>query len=349
MARQHAPDAPRILITRLSAIGDCILTMPMVTSLRRAMPNAFIAWAVERAAAPLVEQHAAVDQVIRVPKRVCGKPAGLWQLRRELRAWNFDIALDPQALSKSSIISWLSGARRRVSFRAPVGRELAPWLATELITARQPHVVDRYLELLQPLGVEQGPVQFDAPHSDTAEQALAPFLNQPRLAGGFAVINPGAGWPTKLWPTDRLGQIARLLGEKARLPSVVVWAGEAEKLLAQQIVAAAPGHAVLAPSTSLLELAVVMRKARLFVGSDTGPLHLAAAVGTRCVGIYGPTRPEECGPYGPGHQVCQNYRPKPGERVKKSGPNDAMRSVTVEAVWQACEAVLADARRTSAA
>jgi len=349
MAGQHTSDAPRILITRLSAIGDCILTMPMVTALRRAIPKAFIAWAVERAAAPLIEHHASVDQVIRVPKRVLRKPLELWQLRRELRAWKFDIALDPQALSKSAIISWLSGARRRISFRGPVGRELAPWLATELVTSQQPHVVDRYLELLQPLGVQGGEVRFDVPHSATAEQAMMPLLKQPRLSGGYAVINPGAGWPTKLWPADRLGQVAEQLGRERGLPSVVVWAGEQEKKLAEQIVAAAPESAVLAPPTSLLELTVLMRRARLFVGSDTGPLHLAAAVGSPCVGIYGPTRPEECGPYGTGHQVCQTYRPAANERVKKAGSNDAMQSVTVETVWQACERLLADARRTSAA
>lgn len=349
MATPRNADAPRILITRLSAIGDCILTMPLVAALRRALPEAFIAWAVERAAAPLVEQHAAVDHVIRVPKRVCGQPRELWRLGRELRAFKFDIALDPQALSKSSIVAWLSGAPRRISFRGPVGRELAPWLASELVASRQPHVVDRYLELLQPLGIAPSEVRFDVPHSAAAERALAPLLSQPRLSAGFAVINPGAGWPTKLWPADRLGQIARRLGEQANLPSVVVWAGEQEKQLAEQIVAAAPGHALLAPPTSLLELAVVLRKARMFVGSDTGPLHLAAAVGTRCVGIYGPTRPEECGPYGPGHRICQTDRPDPGQRVKKSGRNDAMLSVTVETVWRACEQVLADTTKTSAA
>jgi heptosyltransferase-1 len=349
MVGQYSSDAPRILITRLSAIGDCILTMPMVNALRRAMPKAFIAWAVERAAAPLVEHHAAVDQVIRVPKRVLRKPVELWQLRQELRAWKFDIALDPQALSKSSIISWLSGARRRISFRAPVGRELAPWLATELVTSKQPHVVDRYLELLQPLGVQAAEVRFDVPHSASAEQAMAPLLNQPRLSAGYVVINPGAGWPTKLWPADRLGEIARRLGAEAGVPSVVVWAGEQEKKLAEQIVAAAPGSAILAPPTSLLELAVVMRRARLFVGSDTGPLHMAAAVGTPCVGIYGPTRPEECGPYGADHVICQTYRPAANERVKKSGDNDAMRSVTVETVWRACQQQLAVPRGASAA
>jgi heptosyltransferase-1 len=349
MLKQPATDGPRILITRLSAIGDCILTMPMVTALRRALPKAFIAWAVERSAAPLVEHHAAVDHVVRVPKRVCGKPGRLWQLRRELRELKFDIAIDPQSLSKSSVIGWLSGAKRRISFRAPVGRELAPWLATELVTSRQPHVVDRYMELLQPLGIAAGDVRFEVPQSTSAEQAMWPFLRLPQLSNGFAVINPGAGWPTKLWPAERFGQIALRLGQQANVPTVVVWAGEQERKLAEQIVAAAPKHATLGPATSLLELAVLMRKARLFVGSDTGPLHLAAAVGVPCVGVYGPTRPEECGPYGKGHRVCQSYHQVASGRIKKFGPNDAMQAVTVETVWQACEQVLAGVARVSAA
>lgn len=348
MAIPHDADAPRILITRLSAIGDCILTMPLVCALRRAMPKAFIAWAVERAAAPLVEHHASVDQVIRVPKRVCSKPGELLQLRRELRNWRFDIAIDPQSLSKSAVVAWLSGAKRRIAFRAPVGRELAPWLANERVTSRQPHVVDRYLELLQPLGITADAVQFDVPQSATAEQAVQPLLSQSRLRNGFAVINPGAGWSTKVWPSERLGAIAQRLGEREGLPSVVVWAGEMERRWAETIVAAAPQHAVMAPATSLLELAAVMRRARLFVGSDTGPLHLAAAVGVKCVGIYGPTRPEECGPYGEGHRVCQAYHQVASGRAKKHGPNDAMQAVTVETVWQACQAVLAESGRAAA-
>jgi ADP-heptose:LPS heptosyltransferase len=183
-------------------------------------------------------------------------------------------------------------------------------------------------------------VRFDVPLHASAEQSLAPLLRQSRLADGFAVINPGAGWPTKLWPPERLGKIAYLLGQVAGVPSGVVWAGQEERRWAEQIVSAAPPHAVLAPATNLLELAVLMRRARLFVGSDTGPLHLAAAVETPCVGIYGPTRPEECGPYGAGHRTCQAFYQGGGSRARRLGTNEAMRAVTVESVWHACRDLL---------
>src|SRR5436190_4356156 len=146
--------APRILICRLSAIGDCILTMPLASALRRQFPGAFIAWAVQGASAPLIEEHPAVDLAIKISKQELRSPLGLWRLRQRLRSQRFDLAIDPQGLTKSALVSWLSGAPRRIGFARPVGREISPWLQTQLAQSRQPHVVDRYLELLEPLGIK---------------------------------------------------------------------------------------------------------------------------------------------------------------------------------------------------
>lgn len=332
--------APRILICRLSAIGDCILTMPLATALRRQFPGAFIAWAVQGASAPLIEEHPAVDLAIRISKQELRSPLGLWRLRQRLRSQRFDLALDPQGLTKSSLVSWLSGAPRRIGFARPLGREISPWLQTQLVQSRQPHVVDRYLELLVSLGIKTGKPEFRFPASPVARGKLAPFLNQPLLHHGFAVVNPGAGWDSKLWPAERYTEVAEYLASRHRLSTVVVWAGDRERAWGEAIVARANGHALFAPKTSLLELGELLRNARLFVGSDTGPLHMAAAVGVSCVGIYGPTRPEECGPYGSGHRAVQAFYQSGSARQRRSAGNNAMRAVSAADVCGACDEVL---------
>ena len=125
------------------------------------------------------------------------------------------------------------------------------------------------------------------------------------LADGFAVINPGAGWPSKLWPPERFAAVARYLGHDRGLASLVVWAGPEEQAWARTIVAGSEGHARLAPPTSLVELAAVLRRARLFISSDTGPLHLAAAVDTPCVGLFGPMPAGATGPTVPVTWRCR--------------------------------------------
>ena len=332
--------APRILICRLSAIGDCILTMPLACALRRQFPDAFIAWAVQGASAPLIEEHPCVDLAIRISKQELRTPLGLWRLRQRLRTQKFDLALDPQGLTKSALVGWLSGAPRRIGFARPVGREISPWLQTELVPSRQPHVVDRYLELLAPLGIKAARAEFRFPMDAAARFQLAPFLDQPQLKHGFAVVNPGAGWDSKLWPAQRYAEVAQYLANRHRLPTVVVWAGHRERAWGEEIVSGANGHALLAPKTALLELGELLRSARLFVGSDTGPLHMAAAVGVSCVGIYGPTRPEECGPYGPGHKAVQAFYQSGSSRERRSAGNNAMRAVSVSDICAACDDVI---------
>lgn len=348
-ARAADHGSPRFLITRLSAIGDCILTMPLAVALREAFPTAYIAWAVEGVAGTMIEHHPAVDQAIRLPRGFARSSAAWWQLRRQLRSLRFDVAIDPQSLTKSALVAWLSGAPRRIGFARPVGRELAPWLHTELLAARASHVVDRYRELLTPLNAAAGPTRFDFPVTAEAQTAVAAQWEEAGLQTPIAVINPGAGWESKRWPQERFADIARELYRRHQVRSLVVWAGPQELAWAQEIAAAGDGWSTVAPSTTLLELAALLRRASLFIGSDTGPLHMAAAVGTPCVGIYGPTRPENCGPYGQGHQVVQAWYQEGSSRQRRRGPNSAMRDVPASRVVEACERILARSRGQTAA
>jgi ADP-heptose:LPS heptosyltransferase len=161
----------------------------------------------------------------------------------------------------------------------------------------------------------------------------------PAFRDGYAVLNPGAGWDSKRWPVERFADVARHLMSRD-VPSIVAWAGETERAWAEQIVAESKGTATLAPPTSLLELAAILNRARLFVGSDTGPLHLAAAVGTRCVALFGASRGEACGPFGNGHITLQAALDESAGRKRPGADNWAMREITSDAVCAACDEVL---------
>ena len=339
--------APRILITRLSAIGDCIHTMPLVGVLRRRFPDAFIAWATQRVPATLLRDYPGLDEILVVPRDWMKSWTEVRRLRRQLRERQFDMAIDPQSLTKSAALGWLSGAELRVGFAAPQGRELSPWLNNRIVQPQCSHVVDRYLELLRPIvGSIQRTARFEL--SRRPQATISEFVRKLELRR-FAVINPGAGWDSKLWLPDRFGQVACHLGQVHRLRTVVVWAGDRERQAAEEIARHAKGFARLAPETDLPELADLLQQATLCVSGDTGPLHLAAAVGTACVGLYGSTQPEICGPYGKQHGTVQAYYQDGTSRQRRRAQNDAMQAIEAAHVMQRCDEVLARLRQAEAA
>ena len=333
--------APRILIVRLSAIGDAIHGIPVLCALRAAFPRAFLGWVVEGRTGDLLEGHPALNALVRVPRGWWKSPAEIWQLRRRLRELDFNTTIDLQCLTKSAIAAWLSGARRRIGKSGEDGRELSKWFHNELIAPGGAHVIDHYLGLLRPLGIESPVVQFELPERESDAETVEAFLRQSRIARGrFAVLNPGAGWPSKLWPAERYGELARVLAAKHGLPSVAVWGGPEELPLAKAIVGASEGHARLAPPTSMTELAALCRRAALFVGSDTGPMHLAVAVGTPTISMHGPSRAEWCGAYGP-QNIRLQVRYEEGSSLDRRRADDsAMRAIGVDMVAAACARLL---------
>ncbi len=330
----------RILITRLSAVGDCILTMPVACALRRRFPDAFLTWVAEPGAAKLLRGHECLDELIVVKKGWLKSPSLVWKLRGQLRRLRPDITVDPQGLTKSSIVAYLSGAKRRIGFAKPRGRELSTWLNNELRQPTKQHLVDCQLELLQSLGVTAPAVRFRVPREVAAIEAMVTYLKAIDQTSDFVVINTGAGWYSRVWPAERYGAVARHLGEKHGLPTIVVWAGPRERAWAHETAELSGGHATLAPPTSLAELAELLRRAKLYIGSDTGPMHLAAAVGTRCVALFGTTRPQDSGPYGSQHVCVQEYYQAGTCRQRRKASNDAMRAIRVETARQACDSAL---------
>ncbi len=332
--------APRILIVRLSAIGDVIQGLPVLCALRDRFPRAMLAWVVEETAAELLRGHEALDQLIELPRKWLGSARTVGDVRRRLRALKADTAIDVQGLTKSAVAAWLSGARRRIGFGGRDGRELSKWFYTERVRATSQHRIDSYLELLRPLGIESPEVRFEIPERRPDRVAVKEMVRQAGCQGGFCVVNPGAGWPSKRWPPGRYAAVARHLGEQWGLPSMVIWAGDDGRSWAEQIVADSEGHARLAPAMSLIRLAALCRRARLYLGSDSGPLHLAAAVGTPCVGLYGPWPADRHGPYGAGHVTVQKMVCRGSTRRRRHASSKFMKAIEVESVSEACDRIL---------
>jgi heptosyltransferase I len=313
----------RIVIVKLSSIGDVVHTLPAAALLRRSLPGAQIAWVVERRASALLKDSPVLDELIEVDTRAWRKQmlssatldeihAQLVQLRGSRssngNSRNVDIAIDFQGLLKSGLVAKASGALRRIGFETNELREKASrfFLTEQVETAHYKHVIDKNLALAQRaiaseamsqnISVDNLNSHYDFPINVTSDDER--YIEQVSSERGsrFAIINPGGGWPTKLWPAQSYGQLADWLHGEHGLISFVTY-GPGEEALAQTV-ASSSRSAVARPFASTLKQFVALaRRAELFVGGDTGPLHLAAASGTPIVGIYGPTSPERNGPF----------------------------------------------------
>jgi ADP-heptose:LPS heptosyltransferase len=315
--------------------------VPVLCALREALPEAFLGWVVEGRAGDLLEGHPALDALVRVPRGWLKSPRETWRLRWRLHQLKFDTSIDLQCLTKSAIAAWLSGARRRIGKGGRDGRELSRWFHNELVACGGTHVIEHYLDLLKPLGIESPAVRFDLPERDEDGQMADEFLRTSKLpAGNYVLMNPGAGWPSKVWPAERYGELARHLAKAHSLASVAAWGLPSELPLAEQIVATSGSHARLAPPTSMTQFAALCRRAALFVGSDTGPMHLAVAVGMPTISLHGPSRADWCGAYGP-QNIRLQVRYEAGSALHRRQADDsAMRAIDVALVADACDRLL---------
>jgi lipopolysaccharide heptosyltransferase I len=295
----------RFLIVRLGALGDIVHTIPVAAALRRAHPTSQIDWLVSGKHREMLDLVTAVDHRLAIKDRSdADAGSSLLNAIRSIRETRYDVAIDLQGLIKSAIIARLSGAAKVVGFNAKYAREpLARLLDTHVhdpggagmyAPSETRHVVDINLGLLEAIGITPGPPEF--PLASVA----SPVADSMRAAAGgaYALLNPGAAWPNKRWPAARLGALALALRERRNLRSIVLW-GPGEFELAEEVVATAAGAAILTPKTTVADVVALARGAAVMVSGDTGPTHIAAAVGTPIVGIYGPTRPERNGPWLP--------------------------------------------------
>ena len=344
----------RILVVRLSSLGDVVHAVPAVAGLRRTLPDARIDWLVDDRYRELVDLVAAVDRRIGVPRT--RRLARLPRLVRALRAARYDVALDLQGLLKSALLARSAGARRLIGLdRAHLRERPARWLYSETPRLGDPvHVIERNLALVACLGVRAGPFEFPIADRPSAVVERARAALGADCARPFALVNPGAAWASKRWSPARFGAVARGLWSTRGLRSVVLW-GPGERARAERVVVAAAGAAVPAPATTVGGLVALARAAAVVVSGDTGPLHVAAAVGTPIVGIYGPSDPRRNGPWASRdivvspRQPCRCRQDRAGStgvvvrRCAQARP--CLASIPVEDVADAVERRLAGWRR----
>ena len=325
--------APRILISRMSAIGDTILTLPVACALRKHFPKAYIGWVVEKKAAPMVRKHQSLDEVIELERGWFTSIRGIRQAKESLRSHRFDVSIDCQGLTKSALAGLISGAPKRIGFSGHRGGEITRLLNNTLVKPVFNHVTDRSLELLIPLGIHSPKVQWKLPIPETARSWAARW-RRTIPCESLAVMNPGATWDSRLWEPERFAATARYIRDRYGYRSVAVWGTEKERAMSATIVALSEGAATLAPDTDLHHLAALIETADLFLSADTGPLHMAVAVGTSTIGLYGATRPGDSGPY---RQVAiQKAYESGSRRHRRAADNTAMRQIGVEHV---CETI----------
>lgn len=307
-------DPKRILIIKPSSLGDIIHALPVLAGLRAAHPHAHIAWLAGSAFVPLLDGHPLLDEVIPFDRRRFGRMwyhpgafLAFWRFVARLRRRRFDLILDLQGLIRSGLISWFSGARRRIGFAD--AREGA-WMFYSDRVALPPaetHAVERNLRLLEAVGAKvdkpEFPLGLRAEELDAASSRLREHGIQPR---SFAVVIPGARWKSKHWPASHLAELLRRM-HADRMGPVVLLGSPDERPWAESIIASSKAPVVnLVGTTTLRELAAMIHFARVVICHDSGPMHIAAALDRPTIALFGPTNPRRTGPYSAAARVLTN-------------------------------------------
>jgi heptosyltransferase I len=344
----------RLLIVRLSAMGDVIHTLPAVRALREAFPQAWIGWLIEERWAELLcapgasrrggrsSMRPLVDEVHTVNLKGWGKSLfSLSTLQHIARIWNdvrdsrYDVAVDMQGAMRSAVLARWSGAR--VVYGAAEARESPASLwYTRKALAQGRHVVEQNLSIAEAvLGHRVNLPVVEFPCDPQAEARIERRLAESNV-GDFAILNPGAGWGAKRWPAARYGEVARKLADRGVRSILNYGPGEEELVRSAE---ASSGKTARAMSCTLTELIALTRRARLFIGGDTGPLHLAAALRVPVVAIYGPTDPARNGPYGTRSVVLRNPE-SITSHARRAAADEAMLGIGSDAVVAAAAFLL---------
>ena len=305
-----------ILIIKLSAIGDVVQTLPALEAIKRTYPDSDITWVVEEAAAGILDGHPLISRLLvsrrKAWTRMLKNPYSFFQgvgniirFLCELRSTRYDIAIDFQGLLKSGILIGLARAQRKIGFDRT--RELSFLFLNERLPAYdiERHALERYLDVARYLGAKDPVPECSLP----VERELSLItqriesLNPERRP--VVAINPVARWRSKLWSERKFAELAdRLIGERNAV--VIFTGGPDDRAADARIISMMKQQAVnWAGETTLKELAALASLCAVFITTDTGPMHLAAAAGGRVVALFGPTAPWRTGPYGPAHAVIR--------------------------------------------
>ena len=304
-----------ILIIKLSAIGDVIHALPVSYAIKETYPEARVTWAVEPPARELLLDNPYIDEIIVFEKKkfkasLRGFWEHFWPLREKLRDGHFDIALDLQGLGKSAALAYFSGAPRR--YGTADMREGSAYISTPVRGQNaEGHIVERYLDVARAIGCRVERVVFPMIVTPREEEAARRCLRDAGVPEGraYAVLAVGANWPNKRWPTRDYAALADWLFERRVIP-VFVGGGPLDEHLVADITRLALVPPVnLVGQTTLKELAAVIAEARVVVGGDTGPVHLAAGLGVPTVMLMGPSDANRNGPYGQAENAIEVHRP----------------------------------------
>lgn len=341
-------DPQRIALIKPSALGDIMNSLPVLTALRQRFPAAHIGWIVNRSFVPLLSGHPDLDEVIPFERGISwARPiAGLRAMAgfvRHIRRARFDLAIDLQGLFRTGMIAYLTGARRRVGLAS--SREGARWFYTEVVddTRGAPHAVDRCWRVAAHFGAGQGEKQFRVPidpaAADWAAQLLAGYP-QPWLAVGI-----GSRWLTKRWPPQFFADLCRRALRRFGGSIILIGApDEAELARHTAALLAADDHCLpminVAGATSLAQLAALLNRVDVLLANDTGPLHLAVALGRPVLAPYTCTRVSLNGPYGQFHHAIETKVHCQGSYLRKCSRLECMKELTPERLWPTLHGVL---------
>ena len=346
-----------ILVIRLSSLGDVLLTMPAVQAIKKAFPEAGLSWLVEGSASELLSHQAFVDRVIEFPRRrieadlrrgsLVSACRDLRDFVRELRQDAYDVVLDFHGIVKSAFLTRCARTGRRIGFDASVAKE-ASWLAyDERIGAgqRRLHKVLRNVLLSSRLGATDA-AEVDIRVPGSAAAYIDRFLAGSSIAPPFLVVNPfcSKGSQFKRWDLERYGELVRRIKDETGATVMILWGPDEEKE-AVSLVEMSRGRAVLACPTTVSQALALLKKSCLYIGGDTGVMHLAALARIPVVALFGPTDHLVNGPYGGAHTIVRTGIPCSPCRDKECRTRECLKSLTVDDVFQAVTSLLAGAER----
>ena len=337
-----------ILIVKLSAIGDVIHTLPSLNALRRLYPDAHITWVVEEEAADLVINHPQLDRVIIfrrkswINKVKAGQFRQAWRDARlflaRLHSRRYDLVIDFHGLFKSSIIVCLSRGKRKLGYDS--WQELTCLFLNDRIPEdMNKHAVDRYLDFPRHLGADTGKPEFIVPITPTAKAKSRALLDLHHLeAKRYIAINPVALWDTKLWDDQKFAALADAVSQRMNIP--VIFTGRDKESLDKITLKMATKGINIGGQTTLPELACIYQDALAVITTDSGPMHLAAAVGTPVIALFGPTDPARTGPYGATHIIIRAGLSCSPCFLKKCPTRKCMEDIMPEQVYAAVEKIV---------
>lgn len=334
----------KILVIKLRAIGDVILATPVLDNLAAAFPQAAIDFLTEPASAPIVQHHPGIQELIVLDRRARAQLPRFARLRenfafmQKLRDKKYDVVFDLFGNPRSALLAYFSHAPLRVGYDFRV-RRLA---YNHLVVPRgdRVHEVDFNLDALRSLDIPIVTKKLRVEYTGETHEEIAKWWREQKLDQANLVIglNPSGGWYTKRWPLASFAQLGDRLAHDWDATILLLWGSREEQRDANEITRLMRSPARLAPPTDLAQSGALLARLHLLVSNDSGPMHLAAAMKTRVVGIYGPTRPELQGPWGEGHQVVfKQGLPCLGCNgvTCKIKTHDCMQQLEVEKVLQA--------------